>query len=1039
MANFFIQRPIFAWVLAIIMMMAGALAILQLPIAQYPTIAPPAIAVSATYPGADAQTVQDTVTQVIEQNMNGIDNLMYMSSTSDSAGGVTVTLTFTSGTDPDIAQVQVQNKLQLAMPLLPQEVQQQGVSVEKSSSSYLLVAGFISDNPLLTQEDIADYVSSDVKDTISRTNGVGDVQLFGAQYAMRIWLDTHAMNNYQLTPLDVINQLKAQNNQIAAGQLGGTPAVPGQQLNASIIAQTRLKDPQEFGRVMLKVNPDGSQVRLRDVARIELGGENYNMLTKINGQPATGLGIKLATGANALDTAKAIKTTLADLQHYFPQGMKVVYPYDTTPFVKISIHEVVKTLFEAIVLVFLVMYLFLQNLRATLIPTIAVPVVLLGTFAVLAAFGYSINTLTMFGMVLAIGLLVDDAIVVVENVERVMVEEKLPPKEATQLSMSQIQGALVGIAMVLSAVFVPMAFFGGSTGAIYRQFSVTIVSSMALSVLVALILTPALCATLLKPAADDHHEKKAKFFVWFNARFDLSVNHYTQSVGGILHKTGRYLLLYLLIVAGMTVLFVRLPTSFLPEEDQGVFMTMVQLPSGATQARTQQVLDQVTHYYLNDEKANVDSVFTVSGFSFSGQGQNAGIAFISLKPWEERPGHENSVGAIVSRASHAFGKLQDGLIFPFNLPAILELGTATGFDFELKDQANLGHDALTQARNQLLGMVHEHPDVLTRVRPNGLEDTPQFKLDVDQEKAQALGVSIPDINQTIMTALGGTYVNDFIDRGRVKKVYVQADATFRMLPSDIGAIYVRGSGGDMVPLSAFTTSHWIYGSPRLERYNGMPSMEILGEAAPGRSTGEAMALMESLAAKLPSGIGYDWTGLSYQERLSGNQAPALYAISLVVVFLCLAALYESWSIPFSVMLVVPLGIIGALLAASLRGLNNDVYFQVGLLTTIGLSAKNAILIVEFAKDLMEKEGRSLTEATLEAVRLRLRPILMTSLAFILGVLPLVLNRGAGSGAQNAVGTGVMGGMLSATLLAIFFVPVFFVVIRRRFMKPNGNA
>ncbi|NUW55876.1 efflux RND transporter permease subunit [Cronobacter turicensis] len=1039
MANFFIQRPIFAWVLAIIMMMAGALAILQLPIAQYPTIAPPAIAVSATYPGADAQTVQDTVTQVIEQNMNGIDNLMYMSSTSDSAGGVTVTLTFTSGTDPDIAQVQVQNKLQLAMPLLPQEVQQQGVSVEKSSSSYLLVAGFISDNPLLTQEDIADYVSSDVKDTISRTNGVGDVQLFGAQYAMRIWLDTHAMNNYQLTPLDVINQLKAQNNQIAAGQLGGTPAVPGQQLNASIIAQTRLKDPQEFGRVMLKVNPDGSQVRLRDVARIELGGENYNMLTKINGQPATGLGIKLATGANALDTAKAIKTTLADLQHYFPQGMKVVYPYDTTPFVKISIHEVVKTLFEAIVLVFLVMYLFLQNLRATLIPTIAVPVVLLGTFAVLAAFGYSINTLTMFGMVLAIGLLVDDAIVVVENVERVMVEEKLPPKEATQLSMSQIQGALVGIAMVLSAVFVPMAFFGGSTGAIYRQFSVTIVSSMALSVLVALILTPALCATLLKPAADDHHEKKAKFFVWFNARFDLSVNHYTQSVGGILHKTGRYLLLYLLIVAGMTVLFVRLPTSFLPEEDQGVFMTMVQLPSGATQARTQQVLDQVTHYYLNDEKANVDSVFTVSGFSFSGQGQNAGIAFISLKPWEERPGHENSVGAIVSRASHAFSKLQDGLVFPFNLPAILELGTATGFDFELKDQANLGHDALTQARNQLLGMVHEHPDVLTRVRPNGLEDTPQFKLDVDQEKAQALGVSIPDINQTIMTALGGTYVNDFIDRGRVKKVYVQADATFRMLPSDIGAIYVRGSGGDMVPLSAFTTSHWIYGSPRLERYNGMPSMEILGEAAPGRSTGEAMTLMESLAAKLPSGIGYDWTGLSYQERLSGNQAPALYAISLVVVFLCLAALYESWSIPFSVMLVVPLGIIGALLAASLRGLNNDVYFQVGLLTTIGLSAKNAILIVEFAKDLMEKEGRSLTEATLEAVRLRLRPILMTSLAFILGVLPLVLNRGAGSGAQNAVGTGVMGGMLSATLLAIFFVPVFFVVIRRRFMKPNGNA
>lgn len=1034
MANFFIQRPIFAWVLAIILMMAGGLAILQLPVAQYPTIAPPAIAVNAVYPGADAQTVQDTVTQVIEQNMNGIDNLMYMSSTSDSAGNVTVTLTFNSGTDPDIAQVQVQNKLQLAMPLLPQEVQQQGISVEKASSSFLLVAGFITSNPALTQEDISDYVASNVKDAISRTSGVGDVQLFGAQYAMRIWLDANLLNKYQLTPLDIINQLKAQNDQIAAGQLGGTPAVPGQQLNASIIAQTRLKDPQEFARITLKVNQDGSVVRLKDVARIELGGENYNMVTKINGQAATGLGIKLATGANALDTAEAIKTRLAQMQNFFPQGMKVVYPYDTTPFVKISIHEVVKTLFEAIVLVFLVMYLFLQNIRATLIPTIAVPVVLLGTFAVLAAFGYSINTLTMFGMVLAIGLLVDDAIVVVENVERVMAEEHLPPKEATQVSMQQIQGALVGIAMVLSAVFIPMAFFGGSTGAIYRQFSVTIVAAMALSVLVALILTPALCATMLKPHSPDHFAKQPRFFVWFNKKFDSSTHHYTQSVSGILTNTGRYLLLYLLIVGGMAVLFLRLPSSFLPEEDQGVFMTMVQLPAGATQARTQHVLDQVQHYYLTEEKANVESVFTVSGFSFSGQGQNAGIAFVSLKPWEERPGSENNVEAIVGRAMHAFSRIQDGMVFPFNLPAILELGTATGFDFELTDQANLGHNALTQARNQLLGMVRERPDLLVRVRPNGLEDTPQFKLEVDQDKAQALGVSVSDINQTISTALGGTYVNDFIDRGRVKKVYVQADAHFRMLPGDISNLYVRGSNGKMVPFSAFSYSHWITGSPRLERYNGIPSMEILGEAAPGKSTGEAMKLMESLAAKLPSGIGYDWTGLSYQERLSGNQAPALYAISLIVVFLCLAALYESWSIPFSVMLVVPLGVIGALLAATLRGLNNDVYFQVGLLTTIGLSAKNAILIVEFAKDLMEKESKGLIEATLEAVRLRLRPILMTSLAFILGVLPLVLNHGAGSGAQNAVGTGVMGGMLSATLLAIFFVPVFFVVIRRRFVK-----
>ncbi len=1034
MANFFIRRPIFAWVLAIILMMAGALAIMQLPVAQYPTIAPPAVSISATYPGADAQTVQDTVTQVIEQNMNGIDNLMYMSSTSDSAGSVTITLTFQSGTDPDIAQVQVQNKLQLATPLLPQEVQQQGISVEKSSSSFLMVAGFVSDNPNTTQDDISDYVASNIKDSISRLNGVGDVQLFGAQYAMRIWLDANLLNKYQLTPVDVINQLKVQNDQIAAGQLGGTPALPGQQLNASIIAQTRLKDPQEFGKVTLRVNTDGSVVHLKDVARIELGGENYNVVARINGKPASGLGIKLATGANALDTATAIKAKLAELQPFFPQGMKVVYPYDTTPFVKISIHEVVKTLFEAIILVFLVMYLFLQNIRATLIPTIAVPVVLLGTFAVLAAFGYSINTLTMFGMVLAIGLLVDDAIVVVENVERVMMEDNLSPREATEKSMSQIQGALVGIAMVLSAVFIPMAFFGGSTGAIYRQFSITIVSAMALSVLVALILTPALCATLLKPVSAEHHEKKSGFFGWFNTKFDHSVNHYTNSVSGIVRNTGRYLIIYLLIVVGMAVLFLRLPTSFLPEEDQGVFLTMIQLPSGATQERTQNVLDQVTHYYLNNEKANVESVFTVNGFSFSGQGQNSGMAFVSLKPWEERNGEENSVEAVIARATRAFSQIRDGLVFPFNMPAIVELGTATGFDFELIDQGGLGHDALTKARNQLLGMVAKHPDLLVRVRPNGLEDTPQFKLDVDQEKAQALGVSLSDINETISAALGGYYVNDFIDRGRVKKVYVQADAQFRMLPGDINNLYVRSANGEMVPFSTFSSARWIYGSPRLERYNGMPSMELLGEAAPGRSTGEAMSLMENLASQLPNGIGYDWTGMSYQERLSGNQAPALYAISLIVVFLCLAALYESWSIPFSVMLVVPLGVVGALLAASLRGLNNDVYFQVGLLTTIGLSAKNAILIVEFAKDLMEKEGRGLIEATLEASRMRLRPILMTSLAFILGVMPLVISRGAGSGAQNAVGTGVMGGMLTATLLAIFFVPVFFVVVKRRFNR-----
>ncbi len=1034
MVKFFIERPIFAWVLAIILMLAGGLAILKLPVAQYPTIAPPAIAISASYPGADAQTVQDTVTQVIEQNMNGLDSLMYMSSTSDSSGSVTVTLTFDSGTDPDIAQVQVQNKLQLAMPLLPQEVQQQGISVKKSSSSFLMVAGFISNDNSMSQDDIADYISSNIKDPISRTEGVGDTQLFGAQYSMRIWLDPNALNKYQLTTLDVVNQLKIQNNQIAAGQLGGVPAIPNQQLNVSIIAQTRLRDPAEFSRIQLKVMPDGAKVLLKDVARIELGGENYNIIARYNGKPAAGLGIKLATGANALDTANAVQAEMEKLKPYFPKGLTIVYTYDTTPFVRISIQQVVQTLFEAIILVFMVMYLFLQNIRATLIPTIAVPVVLLGTFAVLSAFGYSINTLTMFGMVLAIGLLVDDAIVVVENVERVMSEEGLSPKEATKKSMEQIQGALVGIAMVLSAVFIPMAFFGGSTGVIYRQFSITIVSAMALSVLVALILTPALCATILKAIPKGDHGTTRGFFGWFNKKFNQSTQHYTASVAGIINHTGRYLLLYAVIVIVMCILFLRLPTSFLPEEDQGVFLTMVTLPAGATQARTEKVMDEITHYYLTHESANVESVFTVNGFSFSGKGQNNGLAFVRLKPWGERPGKKNEVTAIVSRATQAFSSIRDGRVFAFNLPAITELGTATGFDFELIDQANLGHVKLTQARNQLLGMVAKHPDVLVRVRPNGLEDMPQFKLDIDQEKALALGVDVSDINQTIATALGSTYVNDFLDHGRVKKVYVQADTPYRMLPDDINTWFVRGNQGQMVPFSAFSSAHWIYGSPRLERYNGLPSMEILGEATPGRSTGEAMNMLENFAAKLPAGIGYDWTGMSYQERLSGNQAPALYAISLLVVFLSLAALYESWSIPFSVMLVVPLGVVGALLAATMRGLNNDVYFQVGLLTTIGLSAKNAILIVEFAKDLMDKEGRNLIDATLEAVRMRLRPILMTSLAFILGVLPLVISTGAGSGAQNAVGTGVMGGMVSATLLAIFLVPVFFVAVRKQRLK-----
>lgn len=980
MANYFIDRPVFAWVLAIIMMLAGGLAIMNLPVAQYPQIAPPTITVSATYPGADAQTVEDSVTQVIEQNMNGLDGLMYMSSTSDAAGNASITLTFETGTSPDIAQVQVQNKLQLAMPSLPEAVQQQGISVDKSSSNILMVAAFISDNGSLNQYDIADYVASNIKDPLSRTAGVGSVQLFGSEYAMRIWLDPQKLNKYNLVPSDVISQIKVQNNQISGGQLGGMPQAADQQLNASIIVQTRLQTPEEFGKILLKVQQDGSQVLLRDVARVELGAEDYSTVARYNGKPAAGIAIKLATGANALDTSRAVKEELNRLSAYFPASLKTVYPYDTTPFIKISIQEVFKTLVEAIILVFLVMYLFLQNFRATIIPTIAVPVVILGTFAILSAVGFTINTLTMFGMVLAIGLLVDDAIVVVENVERVIAEDKLPPKEATHKSMGQIQRALVGIAVVLSAVFMPMAFMSGATGEIYRQFSITLISSMLLSVFVAMSLTPALCATILKAAPEGGHKPNA-LFARFNTLFEKSTQHYTDSTRSLLRCTGRYMVVYLLICAGMAVLFLRTPTSFLPEEDQGVFMTTAQLPSGATMVNTTKVLQQVTDYYLTKEKNNVQSVFTVGGFGFSGQGQNNGLAFISLKPWSERVGEENSVTAIIQRAMIALSSINKAVVFPFNLPAVAELGTASGFDMELLDNGNLGHEKLTQARNELLSLAAQSPNQVIGVRPNGLEDTP-----------------------------------------------------FRMLPDNINQWYVRNASGTMAPLSAYSSTEWTYGSPRLERYNGIPSMEILGEAAAGKSTGDAMKFMADLVAKLPAGVGYSWTGLSYQEALSSNQAPALYAISLVVVFLALAALYESWSIPFSVMLVVPLGVVGALLATDLRGLSNDVYFQVGLLTTIGLSAKNAILIVEFAVEMMQKEGKTPVEAIIEAARMRLRPILMTSLAFILGVLPLVISHGAGSGAQNAVGTGVMGGMFAATVLAIYFVPVFFVVVEHLFAR-----
>ncbi|WP_429215731.1 efflux RND transporter permease subunit [Aeromonas veronii] len=1036
MARFFIDRPIFAWVIALVIMLAGSLAIIKLPVAQYPSIAPPAVGISASYPGASAKTVEDSVTQIIEQNMTGLDHLLYMSSQSDSAGRVSVTLTFQPGTDPDIAQVQVQNKLQQAMSLLPQEVQQQGIRVQKTSSSFLMVAAFISSDGSMNNDDLADYVVSNIKEPLSRLDGVGDITLFGSQYSMRVWLDPNKLNRVQMTPGDVQAAIKAQNAQVAFGKLGGTPSVEDQQFTATIMGQTRLSTVEQFNDILLRVNQDGSKVRLKDVARVELAGESYDADALYNGQSTAAVAIKLATGANALDTAEKVRGKLNELSDYFPANMEIVYPYDTTPFVKISIEEVVQTLIEAIFLVFCVMYLFLQNFRATLIPTIAVPVVLLGTFGVMAAFGFSINTLTMFGMVLAIGLLVDDAIVVVENVERLMSEEDLSPLEATRKSMTQITGALVGIALVLSAVFVPMAFFGGSTGAIYRQFSLTIVSAMVLSVLVALILTPALCATLLKPMKHGEFGAKRGFFGWFNRAFDAGTNRYQSGVRKVIKQGVRYSLIYGAMLAVLAVLFMRMPTSFLPEEDQGVIMSMVQLPVGATKQRTEVVLADMRDYFLKNEKDNVDSVLTVSGFSFAGSGQNAGMAFIKLKDWSERKSPDRSANAIIGRAMGYLFSIKEAQVFAFNLPPIPELGTATGFDFFLQDRGGIGHDKLMAARNQLLGMAAQDP-TLVRVRPNGMEDTPQLDIKIDYEKALAQGLSIADINNTLATAWGSSYVNDFVDRGRIKKVYMQADAPFRMNPEDLKLWYVRNSAGQMVPFSAFASTEWSFGSPRLERYNGVPAMEIVGEAAPGKSTGDAMAAIEQMVKQLPEGVGIEWTGLSFQERQAGSQAPALYAISLLVVFLCLAALYESWSIPFSVMLVVPLGVLGAIVAATLRGLENDVYFQVGLLTTIGLSAKNAILIVEFAKELYDK-GMGLGEAVVEAARLRLRPILMTSLAFILGVLPLVISSGAGASSRNAIGTGVMGGMISATVLAIFFVPLFFVLVMRYFTKHSGK-
>ncbi|KQN54946.1 multidrug efflux RND transporter permease AcrD [Erwinia sp. E602] len=1040
MANFFIDRPIFAWVLAILMCLTGGLAVMSLPVEQYPDLAPPNVRITANYPGASAETLENTVTQVIEQNMTGIDNLMYMSSQSSNTGQATITLTFTAGTNPDEARQQVQNQLQSALRKLPQAVQSQGVTVNKTGDSNILMVAFVSTDGSMDKQDISDYVASNIQDPLSRIDGVGQVDAYGSQYAMRIWLDPNKLINFALTTADVVSAIESQNSQVAVGQLGGLPSVDRQALNATVNSQSLLQTPQQFRDITLKVNTDGSVVTLGQVAQVELGAEKYDYLSRYNGLAASGLGVKLASGANELQTDTLVRARLDELSRFFPHGLEAKIAFETTPFVKASIEDVVKTLFEAVLLVFLVMYLFLQNFRATLIPTIAVPVVLLGTFGVLYTFGYSINTLTMFAMVLAIGLLVDDAIVVVENVERIMSEEGLSPREATRKSMGQIQGALVGIALVLSAVFVPMAFFGGTTGAIYRQFSVTIVAAMVLSVLVAMILTPALCATLLKPLEKGQHHGRRGFFGWFNRVFNRNAERYERGIGRIIARGGRWLLLYLALIGVMAFLFLRLPTSFLPLEDRGIFTTQVQLPPGSTMQQTLKVVQDVEHYYLTEEKNNVVSVFATVGSGPGGNGQNVARLFVRLTDWKARSSEHDSSFAIIERATTAFKKIKEARVIASSPSAITGLGNSAGFDMELQDHGGLGHDALMSARDTLLEMAQNNPS-LTRVRHNGLDDSPQLRIHIDQRKAQALGVSLDDINDTLQTGWGSTYVNDFLDRGRVKKVYVQAAAKYRMLPDDINRWYVRNGSGEMVPFSAFASSGWETGSPRLERYNGYSSLEIVGESAAGVSNGAAMDVMEGLVSKLPTGIGLQWTGASLQERMTGAQAPALYALSLLVVFLCLAALYESWSIPFSVMLVVPLGVIGALVATWLRGLENDVYFQVGLLTVIGLSAKNAILIVEFANELNTR-GNDLVESTLAASRQRLRPILMTSLAFIFGVLPMATSSGAGSASQHAVGTGVMGGMISATVLAIFFVPLFFVLVRRRFplkTKPGTNT
>ncbi|WOI37394.1 efflux RND transporter permease subunit [Alteromonas sp. CI.11.F.A3] len=1031
MARFFIDRPVFAWVLAIITMMAGVLAIISLPIEQYPKVAPPTVTITASYPGASAETVENSVTQVVEQNLSGIDNLRYFSASSSNSS-MSISLTFEPGTDPDIAQVQTQNKVQSALPLLPTQVQQQGVTVAKSNSAFSLAVGFYDETGQMSQYDLSDLLVSQFQDPISRVNGVGSVRVFGAQRSMRIWLDPDKLYSYNLTPVDVQGAVEVQNTDVSAGQLGGLPAIQGQQINATIQAQSRLQTVDDFESIVLRVNTDGSQVRVRDVARVELGAQSYDVIVRYDRHPASGMAISLASGANALDTINAVKQRVEELRSNLPDSVKVVYPVDASPFIELSIESVVHTLIEAVVLVFFVMLLFLQNWRATLIPTIAVPVVLLGTFAVLLAFGYSINVLTMFAMVLAIGLLVDDAIVVVENVERIMEEEGLPPAEATKKSMSQITGALVGIAAVLSTVFIPMAFFSGSAGAIYRQFSITIVSAMGFSVLVAIILSPSLCATLLKQH-DPEHDKNEGFFGWFNRTFNKGRDRYQRTTTHMAKRAKRYFAVYGILVAGMAYIFAQLPGAFLPDEDQGRLMVLISTPPGATAGRTLESVKKAEDFFLDQEQGAVNGLFTVVGFSFAGQAQNAGMGFVNLNDWSVRD-ESDSAFALVGRAFGAFSQIQDASAFPIVPPPIMELGNATGFDMQLVDRGSNGHEALMNARNQLLGMAAQNPK-LAGVRPNGLSDVPQFKVNIDSEKASALGLNLSEINSALQIAWGSSYVNDFIDKGRIKRVYMQADAQYRMSPDDLDKWFVRNADGDMVAFSTFASTQWVYGSPKLERFNGISSVNIQGSPAEGISSGEAMEEMEKLVAQLPDGYAIEWSGLSFEEQQAGSQAPMLYAISILIVFLCLAALYESWSVPFAVMLVVPLGILGSVTAAFLFNLPNDVYLQVAFLTTVGLAAKNAILIVEFAKDQYE-EGIDLMTAVSNAASQRFRPILMTSMAFILGVTPLALASGAGSASQNAIGIAVMGGMFAATFLAIFFVPMFYVMVEKLFHKQD---